>query len=83
MLMCDRILQMSNSQTTNSEMYRTISRIRMVNFSGSQSLVLQILQSRKQHRTLVDRCSKTTKADVTASTHETLVGHLLIIAVGG
>jgi hypothetical protein len=32
---------------------------------------------------LVDCCSQTTKADLTEGTHETLVGHLLIIAVSG
>jgi len=52
-MMWDRIYQMSNSQTTNSQMYWRIPRIRMTNFSGTRSLLLQNLQSQKQ---LPDAC---------------------------
>ena len=48
MLMWDSIQHMSNSQTTNSEMYQTMSRIKIMNFSGTWSILHQNLQSRKQ-----------------------------------
>jgi len=44
MLLWDRIHHMSNSQTTNSQVYWMISRIWMTNFSGTWSLLLRNLQ---------------------------------------
>jgi len=47
-LMWDRIDQMSNSQMTNSLLYRTILRIPTRNISMTESLLLQIFPNRKQ-----------------------------------
>ena len=48
MLMCDRIHQVSNSLSIWSQRYQMISRIRMTNFSVTQSLLLNNLRSPKQ-----------------------------------
>jgi hypothetical protein len=55
----------------------------MTNLSGAQSLQLKMSQVESSHQTLGRRCSITTKADLTESTHEILFGILLIIAVSG